>query len=86
MWSNACGSTDVKTMMQQPAALLQALQQKHVATAVAYLKDVRAVLRVPAVAAAAGGCAGGQQVTQLVQDTAFAHSSHTSHSAVLLKR
>jgi hypothetical protein len=25
MWSAACGSTDVKTMLQQPAVLLQAL-------------------------------------------------------------
>jgi hypothetical protein len=52
VWSNACGSTDVKTMLQQPAVLLQALQGKYKAiTAVGYLNIVLAVLKVPAVAA-----------------------------------
>jgi hypothetical protein len=39
-------------MLQKPNVLLQALQQKYKAsTAVVYLNSVRAVLRVPAVAA-----------------------------------
>jgi hypothetical protein len=51
VWSNACGSTDVKTMLQQPAAPLQALQKHKANTAAWYLSNVLAVLRMPAVAA-----------------------------------
>jgi hypothetical protein len=51
-WGAACGSSDVRTLLQQPAALLQLLQQKYAAgTAADYLRQVLAVLQVPAVAA-----------------------------------
>jgi hypothetical protein len=51
VWSDACGSTDVTTMLQQPAALLQALQKHKANTAAGYLSNVLAVLQMPAVAA-----------------------------------
>jgi hypothetical protein len=50
-WSNACRSSDVRTLLQRPAVLLQLLQQCVPDTAATYLRSVRAVLQVPAVAA-----------------------------------
>jgi hypothetical protein len=52
LWSKACGSSDVRTMLRQPAALLQHLQQQCAArTAADYLSRVCIVLQLPAVAA-----------------------------------
>jgi hypothetical protein len=51
LWSTACGSSDVTTLLRQPAALLQALHQRAPGTALTYLQGVCQVLRLPAVAA-----------------------------------
>jgi hypothetical protein len=52
VWRNACGSTDVTTMLQQPGALLQAMQQLYApSTALQHLRRVCAALQLPAVAA-----------------------------------
>jgi hypothetical protein len=52
LWSAACGSSDVTTLLWQPAALLQALQQQHASnTAAFYLWGVCQVLQLPPVAA-----------------------------------
>jgi hypothetical protein len=52
LWSAACGSRNVRTLLQQPAALLQALQQQRApSTAATYLLAVFQVLQEPAVAA-----------------------------------
>jgi hypothetical protein len=51
-WSTACGSTDVRTLLQHPAVFLQHLQQRHSpSTAAVYLSHVIDVLALPAVAA-----------------------------------
>jgi hypothetical protein len=48
----ACGSSDMRVLLQHPQALLQQLQQRHSAsTAAVYLSHVLDVLQVPAVAA-----------------------------------
>jgi hypothetical protein len=88
-WSNACETTDVRTMLQQPAVLLQALQQEYKAsTAVVYLNSVRAVLRVPAVAALlppSETAALLQQLKQAVQEVNRSHSkSGQAHGTLLL--
>jgi hypothetical protein len=51
LWSTACGSSDVLTLLQQPAALLQALRKLAPKTVARYLSGVREVLQLPAVAA-----------------------------------
>jgi hypothetical protein len=51
LWSTACGSSDVTTLLRQPAALLQALQQRAPSTAARDLQWVCEVLQLPAVAA-----------------------------------
>jgi hypothetical protein len=52
IWSTACSSSDVTTLLRQPDALLQALQHKCAhSTAARYLQGVCQVLQLPAVAA-----------------------------------
>jgi hypothetical protein len=85
-WSNACGSSDVCTLLQQPAVLLQLLQQYTPDTAATYLRSVRAVLQVPAVAALLppSETAGMlQQLKEATQDYNRARSTRSSAATAL---
>jgi hypothetical protein len=65
-WATACGSTNVRTLLQRPQALLQQLQQRHSAsTAAVYLSHVLDVLALPAVAGLLSQAALASLVQQL---------------------
>jgi hypothetical protein len=65
-WATACGSSDVRVLLQHPQGLLQRLQQRHSAsTAAVYLSHVLDVLALPAVAALLSQAAMASLVQQL---------------------